>query len=254
MNHLHKMIESYKSGHMSVDSEMTLDAEKANLQFISHHVLSAICFDAGDVVDVLHNFDVLPDIVRLPYDQCWIEFGISKHAMAANVGLICTLCVQDSPTQITIIPFTLRGGSWTCASAIIVKIERGSVTYALPPTSHKWFEAIASAVCKFLSAMNCTNVFKTEEMPSPALNKARLRRGKQPLFSTWTLSISIPKERRDFVALGGSHASPRVHLRRGHPREYKPGLWTWVQPCAVGAKENGMIHKDYKAICKTGTA
>lgn len=72
----------------------------------------------------------------------------------------------------------------------------------------------------------------------------------QPLFSTWTLSINIPKERRESVALGCSHASPRVHLRRGHPREYRPGLWTWVQPCAVGAKENGMIHKDYRAVTR----
>lgn len=25
-------------------------------------------------------------------------------------------------------------------------------------------------------------------------------------------------------------------------------LWTWVQPCAVGAKENGMVHKDYRVV------
>ncbi len=48
-----------------------------------------------------------------------------------------------------------------------------------------------------------------------------------------------------FVNFGGTHASPRLHLRRGHPRQYAPGKYCWVQPCVVGNKAAGMVHKDY---------
>jgi len=43
----------------------------------------------------------------------------------------------------------------------------------------------------------------------------------------------------------GTHASPALHLRRGHARQYSPGLYTWVQPCIVGNKKDGLVHKDY---------
>lgn len=64
-----------------------------------------------------------------------------------------------------------------------------------------------------------------------------------PLFSYWTLHLThtdgTPRP------MGGTHNSPRVHLRRGHPRQYAPGRWTRVQPCAVGSPSRGMVHKDY---------
>jgi hypothetical protein len=45
--------------------------------------------------------------------------------------------------------------------------------------------------------------------------------------------------------VGGAHASPRLHLRRGHARQFAPGKWTWVRDCAVGNKVAGVISKDY---------
>ena len=44
---------------------------------------------------------------------------------------------------------------------------------------------------------------------------------------------------------GGTHASPRVHLRRGHIRKIADGRTVWVQACVVGSK-HGMVLKDYK--------
>ena len=93
--------------------------------------------------------------------------------------------------------------------------------------------------------MNCSNIIKVEHNPDEKLQKARIKRGKKPLFSYWTLQLSIPNEREEGASLGGTHASPRVHLRRGHARQYAPGKYTWVQPCAVGNKSLGVIHKDY---------
>jgi hypothetical protein len=97
----------------------------------------------------------------------------------------------------------------------------------------------------FLSALHCCNVKQEEHHPDAKLNKARAKRGKAPLFSYWTLQLDGKTERGNDH--GGTHASPRVHLRRGHPRQYTPGKWTWVQPHAVGNKAAGMVHKDYAA-------
>jgi hypothetical protein len=101
------------------------------------------------------------------------------------------------------------------------------------------------SVTRFLSALNCININRIEHKPSEKLQKARAKRGKQPLFSYWTLEIDLPKSRAAGEDYGGTHASPRVHLRRGHPRKYAPGKYCWVQPHVVGNKAAGMVHKDY---------
>lgn len=44
---------------------------------------------------------------------------------------------------------------------------------------------------------------------------------------------------------GGTHASPRWHLRRGHWRNLPSGKTTWVNQSEVGKKENGGVYKDY---------
>lgn len=104
-------------------------------------------------------------------------------------------------------------------------------------------------IAQFLSALHCTNVFRQRHPPSEKLQKARTKRGKAPLFSYWTLQLGQKNERGE--SLGGTHASPRVHLRRGHPRQYAPGKYTWVQPHAVGHRELGMVHKDYSGAALT---
>ena len=42
-------------------------------------------------------------------------------------------------------------------------------------------------------------------------------------------------EMPNYVA-GGSHASPRPHLRRGHVRHFEDGSTTWVSPCFVNGE------------------
>lgn len=242
MNHLHKFIDAGVTGvGTSIDGSLSEEEEAVHTSLVRDHVANAICFDAGYILDIVDNFEVIPELVRLPFPVCWIEFR-------TDVGFRALLCI-DRKDYFDVVPILFKDGAWCGLLQFSMRTGeslegRESIT--------KFANGFPLAC--FLSAMNCSNVYSVEDRPSVALNKARVRRGKQPLFSTWTLSISIPKERRDSVALGGSHASPRVHLRRGHPREYKPGSWTWVQPCAVGAKENGMIHKDYKAICRTEAA
>ena len=79
--------------------------------------------------------------------------------------------------------------------------------------------------------------------PDAKLNKMRRARGKVPLFTYKVLTIGKPK--RKSQRLGGTHASPRSHLRRGCYRTSRNGVRHWVQPCMVKGDTDGFVHKDY---------
>jgi hypothetical protein len=52
------------------------------------------------------------------------------------------------------------------------------------------------------------------------------------------------RERSDFTS-GGTHASPRLHWRRGHIRHLAEKT-TWVRPTLVGADDGGSVIHDYR--------
>ena len=95
----------------------------------------------------------------------------------------------------------------------------------------------------FCAAIHGHEVTFTDVEPNEATNKMRRARGKMPLFSYKTLTIGKPK--RKSRHLGGTHASPRSHLRRGHYRTSSKGVRYWVQPCMVKGETDGFVHKDY---------
>ena len=45
---------------------------------------------------------------------------------------------------------------------------------------------------------------------------------------------------------GGTHASPRLHDRRGHSRRLPDGRIVWVRPCKVGDASRGVVFHDYQ--------
>lgn len=45
---------------------------------------------------------------------------------------------------------------------------------------------------------------------------------------------------------GGTHASPRLHDRRGHLRRLRGGKNVWVRPCKVGDASLGAVFHDYE--------
>lgn len=106
--------------------------------------------------------------------------------------------------------------------------------------------AAASIVWRAFAVMACSNVRTRDHQPDAALNKKRAKAGKVPLVSYKTLEIVVPNTRYEGGGSGGgTHASPRVHLRRGHIRKIADGRTVWVQACVVGSK-HGMVLKDYK--------
>jgi hypothetical protein len=104
----------------------------------------------------------------------------------------------------------------------------------------------ATMVYARLCAVLANNEVETTDVP-PDDKANRLRRisGYAPLYAYKTLTIGAPKKRQA-VRGGGTHASPRSHLRRGFYRTSRNGVRHWVNATMVMGETPGFVHKDYK--------
>lgn len=240
MNKFHDFLEQY-----------TLTLTK---QGILDDVKSAICFYMPKMQEIAF-FEQEPQLFRLPYEVCWFEgeFDAAPSNNPTRKGTIKVAFLAKTNSSngfyfelfVKIFP-ELRDQGW---------IRWGHVSYdssnwelnpvdGTPPDTEKLMGFCVGYLAVFLTVLNCANVRRIKHDPPEALQKARSRRGRLPLFSFWTLDISLARDEQA-KALGGSHASPRLHLRRGHSREHHSGKWCWVNPHTVGNKKLGIVHKDY---------
>lgn len=73
-------------------------------------------------------------------------------------------------------------------------------------------------------------------------NNRKIAQGKKPAYDWRTVTVQ-PREKSE--SLGGTHASPRAHDRRGHWRTLGDKK-VWVKPCRVGDPALGQVFHDYK--------
>ena len=103
----------------------------------------------------------------------------------------------------------------------------------------------------FLAISSAKNV-PIERLSAPEkLNRKRAKRGKYPLPGYHVLDLGFG--RRTETAgdgSGRSHASPRLHTRRGHMRQCASGTITYVRQTLVGDPTKGAVTKDYRVRAK----
>lgn len=98
---------------------------------------------------------------------------------------------------------------------------------------------------ELLEALSCSNVtHEPIETIDPRKNAKRIKAGKLPIYETRILTIEAGKSTQSGQNHGGTHASPRQHLRRGHIRRLADKN-IWVNSCVVGKAETGVIEKQY---------
>jgi hypothetical protein len=98
------------------------------------------------------------------------------------------------------------------------------------------------------SVLNCSNVTTETIEPGEAINKKRQSKGNQPFFSYKVLQLTHDHNGIESRVLGGTHVSPRMHLRRGHIRvlDRASNRTTWVRPTMVKPDSpRGIVLKDY---------
>ena len=103
----------------------------------------------------------------------------------------------------------------------------------------------ALAIVELCNLLDCTNVETISLAPSAKLNRKRVAAGRPPLFEYRVLNLRSSGG-SEHENMGTSHASPRLHYRRGHIRRLQNGRKTWVRPHMVGDASRGNVVKDYK--------
>lgn len=97
------------------------------------------------------------------------------------------------------------------------------------------------AVVTLIASLACKNVNTSDEVLPRNFRKAAEKSGND-LYAYKVLTLNGEASKSE--ALGGTHASPRTHLRRGHIRRLPKGN-IWVNACMVHGKTPGIVHKDY---------
>jgi hypothetical protein len=130
--------------------------------------------------------------------------------------------------------------------AIIKKNGVANFTKLEETTSTRDIEHLSLVIAKLLDRLktDTTQVYQPY-VRNTFINQKRIKKGKPPSFEWRTVTI----EPKVVVSMshGGTHASPRLHDRRGHWRTMKKsGKRVWVRDCKVGDPSKGVVFHDYK--------
>jgi hypothetical protein len=104
----------------------------------------------------------------------------------------------------------------------------------------------SAIVAIYMMTMNKNSFYMSVPTSEEAsTNKKRISKGKKPLIEFKVATIEGKKSVMPSTP-HGTHASPRLHWRRGHWRRTpKSGKQIWIAPMEVGDEENGKIIKTY---------
>jgi len=204
-----------------------------------------MCFYCEDAA-WLYKIRIEFDLAYLPFETIWLEIpddqgvmcGVLATESGQDIGMFLWRKTRQFDWRLLEVGGFLRETGQFYPQGILKK----SRDWVIP---EEWLQYMAGVCMAYLTAMNCRNVGKVEHAPSDKLQKARKVRGKAPLFSFWELTVGQHRS-ESRAAAQGTHASPRLHLRRGHPRQYRPGELTWVSDCLVGNADTGIVLKDYR--------
>lgn len=113
--------------------------------------------------------------------------------------------------------------------------------------SERWTIERYIEIAASIEVFSCSNVVAVEHKPPKLINHKRKKKGKTPFFSYRTLHITGELAAKE-KAENGTHASPRLHLRRGHVRKLASGRRVWVTSCLVGDKSKRFAAHDYNVL------
>jgi hypothetical protein len=118
--------------------------------------------------------------------------------------------------------------------------------YALNVFRTAWRKLVALSVLNIQAeaVASCTG--------NALVNAKRIRKGKRPFFE-WT-TVEVKPRAAVQEPKGGTHASPKPHMRRGHVRKLKSGKIVTIKPIIVNKHkmpDEGFVFHDYKVAALT---
>lgn len=198
-------------------------------------------FDCGTAPEgLLVNLDSVNDN-PLPYDQCAV------CGMVDDGGKWIILLRQVDQV-VGVAAWSLRAKRYDKhPSFTYARTDEGLRIASIDenPQGTEAARGVLAAIGRWLMSLTPqTQAYRATARPS-FINSKRRAKGKPPALFDWrTVVIAPPPE--PGPPKGGTHASPRLHDRRGHWRTTASGKRVWVRACKVGDASKGVVFKDYK--------
>lgn len=206
-------------------------------------------FDVGDMDRHDGNSIPMETMLHLPFEKIQIvgrDIAKNAFALALIQGKENVTVGGNSLPEDMKFPFEMR--YIEPFSYILNPIEGKLKFYRKKDQSSITVDELAPIMRFVAAALVKLSAPSTAYRPTPKrtfINQKRGAKGKPALSFDWhTVEIVPPAKKND--PQGGTHASPRLHDRRGHWRMMKKtGKRVWVRHCKVGDASKGVVFKDY---------
>lgn len=198
-------------------------------------------FDCGTAPEgILVNLDSVNDN-PLPYGQCAV-CGMD------DAGGKWLILLRQVDNVVAVAAWSLRAKSYDKHPGFTyARTDEGLRIASIDktPAGTEAARGVLAAIGRWLMSLTPqTQAYRATARPS-FINSKRKAKGKPPALFDWrTVVIAPPPE--PGPPKGGTHASPRLHDRRGHWRNHPSGKQVWVKACKVGDAAKGVIFKDYE--------
>lgn len=196
------------------------------------------------------NFDYLSDfgkdlfsagIARLPHEKVYFEIGVR----IADRDIVCAMFGGTDTPEMWFYISRDYGRSWAPAGAIDRNTGKPASGWEQEEMISSITKSLGDIFYACIALLASTSVIVTDEIVSASANRKRIESGKVPLHSHRIVTIN---HTTTVMGIGtiGTHASPRLHWRRGHVRRYRSGVERWIAPTLVGCAERGIVTHDYR--------
>jgi len=257
MLQIHDIIEHLPKDYLKSDEHNQIVLLERMLELFSQHEDGA-CFDFGEVDSIteetwvnLANYahDLWKhDMFQLPYVPVYYSWSRGGDSFGAYVYQhdkdtldIIHFCAQKRPFLLAIIG-SLKSRYNSAQEQLATNID-GHLIWTSPcieiiSDNHEieLMQSIVGHVVILTCLMQSTNANTRTTEFSDKLNNKRMKRGLPEImpFHTVYFDIGGRHYNTDGSERNGSHASPRLHWRRGHIRKMKTGKVAHVRPHLVG--------------------
>jgi len=244
-----------------------------------HKAIKFTLPEGGKILDIgiSESISVISEFCKLPYPVIAIEYyqPYEEHDPKTRIGRIgrdvearerVILCSEMPNNALMVTLFIKSHGRgisvWAPFDGSVLYYPKEHNGHVVPNFMSKEFfsaeiqqNVISNYSDEFpvignlLAALSCKNVYESLSLAPRHMNNKRKKKKKAPIYEYKFLEINTEKLSAEPRTEKGFHASPRIHLRRGHIRRLQDGDRIWVNAAIVGRKNGtGVLHKDYGVL------
>jgi hypothetical protein len=195
---------------------------------------------------------ILPGRLQLPHPA--VMFEIVQSGVVGGCMVALAIATSDD-VRGYLFQRDSKRGAWTEVLAYARFLQDGVAEVETNPKVLRpqdigvYSEVLPSAVWRAVGLLAAGCAFQSQTL-SP-LRRAKLARIGVRGWEYRVADIDPSRIAEAAARLGGTHASPRWHIRRGHWRRLGDGRRVFVRECEVGDRSRGGIVKDYRLEMET---